>query len=56
MGLTFDFRELTADHIVYGLVHAFGGLFHIVWKIVEEAAGEEEAKGVPIIWACVLAL
>jgi len=43
-GLTFEFGELTADHIVYGLTRAFGGLFHIVWKTIEEVAGEEEAK------------
>lgn len=43
-GLTFDFRELTPDHIVYGLSNAFGSLFHNFWKNIEDVAGKEIAK------------
>ena len=42
-GLRFDFKELTANHIVYGLTRAFGNIFHVFWKTVEEVAGEETA-------------
>jgi hypothetical protein len=43
-GLTFDFRELTAEHIVYALSRAFGSLFHNIWISMEEIAGEDTAR------------
>jgi hypothetical protein len=44
--LMFDFKELTPDHIVYGISRAFGSLFHNLWKSMETIAGEETARKV----------
>jgi len=45
-GLKFDFRELTAEHVVHGLARAFGSLFHNIWMSMEEIAGEDMARKV----------
>lgn len=44
--LSFDFRELTHDHIIYGLARAFGSLFHNIWKSMEKVGGEDIARKV----------
>jgi len=41
--LDFALEELTAEHIVYALARAFGGIFHSLIKFTEEVAGRDAA-------------